>query len=72
MIEIVKAVSCNARIIVLDEPTSSLTESEVEHLFTIIRALRAQNVAVIYISHKIDEISRSPTRLQSCVTATGS
>jgi len=56
MIEIAKAVSCGARIIVLDEPTSSLTESEVEHLFTIIRALRAQNVAVIYISHKMDEI----------------
>jgi methyl-galactoside transport system ATP-binding protein len=56
MIEIAKAVSCNARIIVLDEPTSSLTESEVEHLFTIIRTLRTQNVAVIYISHKMDEI----------------
>jgi methyl-galactoside transport system ATP-binding protein len=56
MIEIAKAVSCGARIIVLDEPTSSLTESEVEHLFTIIRALKAQNVAVIYISHKMDEI----------------
>jgi methyl-galactoside transport system ATP-binding protein len=56
MIEIAKAVSCNARIIVLDEPTSSLTESEVEHLFTIIRTLRKQNVAVIYISHKMEEI----------------
>lgn len=56
MIEIAKAVSCNARIIVLDEPTSSLTESEVEHLFSIIRTLRQQGVAVIYISHKMDEI----------------
>ncbi|MHB0854068.1 MAG: sugar ABC transporter ATP-binding protein [Rectinema subterraneum] len=56
MIEIAKAVSCNARIIVLDEPTSSLTESEVEHLFSIIKALRQQGVAVIYISHKMDEI----------------
>lgn len=56
MIEIAKAVSCGARIIVLDEPTSSLTESEVEHLFTIIRTLKAQNVAIIYITHKMDEI----------------
>jgi len=56
MIEIAKAVSCNARIIVLDEPTSSLTESEVEHLFSIIKTLRQQGVAVIYISHKMDEI----------------
>lgn len=56
MIEIAKAVSCNARIIVLDEPTSSLTENEVGHLFSIIRMLKTHNVAVIYISHKMDEI----------------
>jgi len=56
MVEIARAVSCNARIIVLDEPTSSLTENEVNHLFTIIKMLKEQKVAVIYISHKIDEI----------------
>ena len=56
MVEIAKAVSCNARIIVLDEPTSSLTENEVEHLFTIIRTLKQGGVAVIYISHKMEEI----------------
>ncbi len=56
MVEIAKAVSCNARIIVLDEPTSSLTESEVEHLFKIIRKLKADGVSVIYISHKMEEI----------------
>ena len=56
MVEIAKAVSCNARIIVLDEPTSSLTENEVEHLFTIIRTLKKEGVAVIYISHKMEEI----------------
>jgi methyl-galactoside transport system ATP-binding protein len=56
MVEIAKAVSCNARIIVLDEPTSSLTENEVEHLFTIIRKLKQEGVAVIYISHKMEEI----------------
>ncbi|HWR11814.1 MAG TPA: ATP-binding cassette domain-containing protein [Rectinemataceae bacterium] len=56
MVEIAKAVSCNAKIIVLDEPTSSLTENEVEHLFGIIRTLKKEGVAVIYISHKMEEI----------------
>lgn len=54
--EIAKAVSFNAKIIIMDEPTSSLTENEVTHLFRIIRNLRAQGVAIIYISHKIEEI----------------
>ncbi|MCE1254099.1 MAG: sugar ABC transporter ATP-binding protein [Anaerolineae bacterium] len=54
--EIAKAVSYNAKIIIMDEPTSSLTEREVEHLFRIIRDLKAKGVAIIYISHKIEEI----------------
>lgn len=56
MVEIAKAVSCSAKIIVLDEPTSSLTENEVAHLFGIIRTLKAEGVAIIYISHKMEEI----------------
>ncbi|MDF1569377.1 MAG: ATP-binding cassette domain-containing protein [Spirochaetaceae bacterium] len=56
MVEIAKAVSYNAKIIVLDEPTSSLTENEVKMLFEIIRVLKNQGVGVIYISHKMDEI----------------
>jgi len=56
LLEIAKAVSYNARVIIMDEPTSSLTENEVEHLFTIIRDLRAKGVSIIYISHKIEEI----------------
>jgi methyl-galactoside transport system ATP-binding protein len=55
-IEIAKAVSYNAKVIIMDEPTSSLTEHEVAHLFEIIRGLRAQGVAIIYISHKLEEI----------------
>ena len=55
-IEIAKAVSNNAKVIIMDEPTSSLTEHEVNHLFGIIRKLRAQGVAIIYISHKMEEI----------------
>lgn len=56
MVEIAKAVSYNSKIIVLDEPTSSLSENEVEHLFRILRDLRERGVGIIYISHKMDEI----------------
>ncbi len=58
MAEIAKAVSYGARVIVLDEPTSSLNEAEVEHLFRIIRRLRDDGCGVIYISHKMEEILR--------------
>ena len=58
MVEIAKAVSYNARIIVLDEPTSSLTESEVERLFNIIDMLKQRGCGIIYISHKMEEILR--------------
>ncbi len=56
MVEIAKAVSYNAKIIVLDEPSSSLTEPEINKLFTIIRDLKEKGVSFIYISHKMDEI----------------
>jgi methyl-galactoside transport system ATP-binding protein len=54
--EIAKAVSYNAKVIIMDEPTSSLTENEVKHLFGIIRKLRDEGRAIIYISHKMEEI----------------
>ena len=57
-VEIAKAVSANCRVLILDEPTSSLTSNEVEALFRIIEDLKAENVAVVYISHKMDEILR--------------
>lgn len=56
MVEIAKAVSYNSKIIVMDEPTSSLTEKEVEHLFRIINKLRDRGCGIIYISHKMEEI----------------
>ena len=56
LIEIARAVSIGARVIIMDEPTSSLTETETEILFRIIAQLKSENVAMIYISHKIDEI----------------
>ena len=58
MVEIAKAVSFNAKVIVFDEPTSSLTEQEVEHLFRIINMLRDRGCGIIYISHKMAEILR--------------
>ena len=58
MVEIAKAVSYNSKIIVLDEPTSSLNDREVEHLFRIIEKLKARGCGIIYISHKMEEILR--------------
>ncbi len=58
MVEIAKAVSYNSKVIVFDEPTSSLTEEEVEHLFKIINMLRDRGCGIIYISHKMAEILR--------------
>ena len=58
MVEIAKAVSYNSKVIVFDEPTSSLTEQEVEHLFEIINMLRDRGCGIIYISHKMAEILR--------------
>ncbi|WP_411752058.1 sugar ABC transporter ATP-binding protein [Serratia sp. (in: enterobacteria)] len=56
MVEIAKAVSYNADVLIMDEPTSALTEGEVVHLFAIIRELKQQGKGIIYISHKMDEI----------------
>jgi methyl-galactoside transport system ATP-binding protein len=56
MVEIAKAVSYNAKVLVLDEPTSSLTDEEVSHLFRIIKKLCGRGVGIIYISHRMDEI----------------
>lgn len=56
MVEIAKAISYNAKVIVLDEPTSSLMAQEVEKLFQMMRKLREEGISLIYISHKMDEI----------------
>jgi len=58
LVEIAKAISYDSKIIIMDEPTSSLTETEVDHLFSIIERLRNEGIAVIYISHKMEEILR--------------
>jgi D-xylose transport system ATP-binding protein len=63
LVEIAKALSKNARILVLDEPTAALTESEVETLFTILRKLKSTGVGMIYISHKLDEVFEMSDRI---------
>ena len=57
-VEIAKAVSHNAKVVIFDEPTSSLSDNEVEALFRIMNDLRDKGVAMVYISHKMDEIKR--------------
>jgi ribose transport system ATP-binding protein len=63
IVEIVKAVSANARIIVMDEPTAALTPREVDLLFQIVDTLRRQDVGIIYISHRLDEIFQIAQRV---------
>jgi D-xylose transport system ATP-binding protein len=63
LVEIAKALSQQARILVLDEPTAALTDAEVETLFRILRDLRGRGVGMIYISHKLDEVFRMSDRI---------
>ena len=56
MVEIAKCVSYNAKIVIMDEPTSAITDKEVERLFAVLNDLKAKGVAIIYISHKMDEV----------------
>ncbi|HQU82346.1 MAG TPA: xylose ABC transporter ATP-binding protein [Pyrinomonadaceae bacterium] len=63
LVEIAKALSQNAKILVLDEPTAALTESEVETLFRILTDLKARGVGMIYISHKLDEVFAMSDRI---------
>lgn len=55
-VEIAKALSCNARILVMDEPSAVLTEQEVEKLFSVVRDLREEGIGIIYISHRLEEV----------------
>ncbi len=63
MVEICRAISTQSRIIVMDEPTASLTDSEIETLFKQIEKLKTQGIAIIYISHRMDEIKRIADRI---------
>ena len=63
MVEIAKALSLNSRVLIMDEPTAALTESEIAELFAIIERLRSEGVGIVYISHKMDEIKRIADRV---------
>jgi inositol transport system ATP-binding protein len=58
MVEIAKAISRQSKLIIMDEPTSAITEKEVQHLFAIIRSLKKEGVSIIYITHKMDELAQ--------------
>ncbi|SFE21182.1 ribose ABC transporter ATP-binding protein [Lentibacillus persicus] len=63
MVEIARAISTNAELIVMDEPTAALTDREIDNLFDVVESLRKQGVAVIYISHRMEEIFRICDRI---------
>ena len=63
MVQIAKSLSSNSKIIIMDEPTSSLSEQEIEQLFEIISVLKTQGISIIYISHKLDEVFRIADRV---------
>ena len=63
LVEIAKALSFNARVLVMDEPTSALNDREVAHLFAIIQDLKRQGVAIVYITHKMDEVKQIADRV---------
>src|SRR5215472_15640155 len=63
LIEIARALGCNAKILILDEPTACLSQNETQILFSVLRSLRAQGVGIIYISHRLEELSAIADRV---------
>ena len=63
MIEIAKALSINAKILIMDEPTSALTSREIDELFNIIRKLKSQGCGIVYISHRLEELAHITDRV---------
>jgi rhamnose transport system ATP-binding protein len=63
LVEIAKAIGANARLVIMDEPTASLSERETERLFAVVRALRQAEVGVIYISHRLEELHQIADRV---------
>ncbi len=63
MVEIAKALSFNSQVLIMDEPTAALTESEIEELFRIIRQLKGRGVGVVYISHRLEELKKISDRI---------
>ena len=64
IVEIARALSDNAKVLILDEPTAALSSAEAERLFTVVESLRSRNVGMIYITHRLDEVARIADRVQ--------
>src|SRR4029077_18841692 len=62
LVEIAKALAAEARVLILDEPTASLSDSEIEHVFTVICRVKSEGVGLIYISHRLAELPRIADR----------
>src|SRR4051812_47943271 len=62
LVEIARALSMNARVLIMDEPTSSLTQAETDRLFEVVDDLRSKGVAIVYISHRLAEVKRLADR----------
>ena len=69
MVEIAKALSFNSSVLIMDEPTAALTDTEIVELFRIVRQLKDNGVGIVHISHRLEELKRSRTGSPSCVTA---
>src|SRR5439155_12354940 len=63
LVEIARALGADAKILIMDEPTASLSDTEVENLFRVIRELRGQGVGIVYISHRLEELPRVADRV---------
>ena len=63
LVEIARALGADARILIMDEPTASLSDTEVENLFRVIRELKAHGVGIIYISHRLEELPQIADRV---------
>ena len=72
LVEIAKGIAANASIFILDEPTTALGAREIEHLHALLRRMRAAGAAILYISHRLDEVVGLPTSSLSCATAVSS
>ncbi|MFC7765545.1 ATP-binding cassette domain-containing protein [Leucobacter soli] len=72
VVEIARALQGSAKLLILDEPTAALTEDETSRLFDVVRRMKADGIAVIYITHRMGKSARSATPSPSCATGCSS
>ena len=69
LLQVARALAFDCRILVLDEPTTSLTDAEADHLFAVLEKLKARGVTLLYVSHRLPEVFRLCDRITVCATA---